>query len=108
MSTICRADSNAKLLCDIRPGAALLAQRRNLANIHDDLRPPETATLRLRVSQSGLHTLDDERTLQLGDGAQDGEYQLAGGSTGVELLGERNELDALGFEGFEGSKQMAH
>jgi hypothetical protein len=45
MGTIRRTDSNAKLLSDLRPGATLLAQRGNLANVHDNLRTAETASL---------------------------------------------------------------
>jgi hypothetical protein len=56
------------------------------------------------VSQASPDTFHDQAALQLSNGAQDGEHQLAGGRASVELLGERNKLDALGLEGFEGSE----
>lgn len=39
MGTIRRANSEAKLLRDLRPGTALLAERGNLENVHDNVRP---------------------------------------------------------------------
>lgn len=53
------------------------------------------------------YTFDDQAALQLSNEAHDGKHHLAGRSTGVELLGERNEFDTLCSEGFQGPKQMA-
>jgi hypothetical protein len=63
--------------------------------------PAQRFPFRAGVPQPSPHTFHHQRTFQFSNSAQDGEHQLAGGSAGIELLGERNELDALGLEGFE-------
>jgi hypothetical protein len=42
--------------------------------------------------------------LELGNGSRDGKDHFSGRSAGIELLGEGNELDALGSEGLKGSQ----
>jgi hypothetical protein len=87
VSTIRRAhSSDAKLLRDLRPGTALLAERVNLANIHDNLRATETVPFGLRVSKPGLHALYDQTSLQFRDRSEDGEDHPARWRGCVERL----------------------
>jgi len=50
----------------------------------------------------------DQTSLQFRNGTKYGEDHLSGRHTGIELLRKGNEPDALGSEGFQGSKQVAH
>src|SRR6516165_12702643 len=93
--------SDAQALGDLCPGQALFAQGGNPASIRDHSRPPETLTLRLRVSEPGFHSLHDKRALELCHGGQDSENHLARWRGGVRLLSETREFDSECFKRFE-------
>jgi hypothetical protein len=74
-----------------------------LVGIH--ARPTELLSLRSRVAQPSFDALNNQTSLQFRDGAENRKDQFAGRCAGVELFRERNELDALGLEGFEGAQK---
>ena len=51
-------------------------------------RAAETLSLGLRIPQADADPFDDQRTFKFSDGTKDGEDQIAGWRTSVELLGE--------------------
>ena len=65
------------------------------------------ACLRPRPAQPGPDALGDQAPLELGDSGDDGEHRLAERRAGVDLLAERDELDAEVPEEFEGLDEVA-
>lgn len=57
-----------------------------------------TAPATVSRHKSGLHALLDQRPLELRQGAEDVEQELALRRGGVHMLGQRAEGDAAGFE----------
>ena len=86
---------DAQLLRDL---VQALAGAPETLNFLDDPRVPlRSAVTCARGSGFGdarAHTLRDERALKLGDGRDDREHGFAHGGRGVDLLGDRNEVDA--------------
>src|SRR5579859_7394368 len=57
-------------------------------------RPAEFLPAGFGRPQSSEHTLADQLALEFGERGEDMKHQLPGGTRGVDLLGEGNELDA--------------
>ncbi len=70
------------------------------------LRPPVALVLDPRLCGPGPDMLGDEGALNLSDGTNDSERGLAHGRTGVDLLGDRYEVNAQMTEHFAGINQL--
>jgi hypothetical protein len=69
---------------------------------------PDVAALELGAPHPGAHPLDDQRALQLGDGADDHDHGSAQGAAGVEVLAEADELDVQPVQLVEYLQEVAH
>ena len=96
--------TNAQSRGDLHPGEPFCAQRGNPVCVRVDARAAELFSLRSRVTQASFYSLDNQAALQFSDGTQDRKHHLPGRRARVHLFRERNELDALGLEGFESSQ----
>lgn len=52
-------------------------------------------------------SLGDEPSLEMRDGAEEVEHELAGGRGGVEVLLEAHQVDNSGLEGVNGLEQLS-
>ena len=56
-------------------------------------RPAKPLTLELGAAHASTDPLNDQRSFQLGDGADDDDDRAAQRAAGIELLAEADELD---------------
>src|ERR1035437_6326021 len=62
-------------------------------SIEDQGLPSDVSPFELGPPHAGAHPLDDQATLELGDGAHDHHDRSSQRTTGVDLLAEADELD---------------
>jgi len=70
--------------------------------------PSKAPALCLCATETSLHTLYDERPLQLRDSRDDGEDRLTQRRAGVDLLAQGDELHVEMAEEFEALDQVPH
>jgi hypothetical protein len=70
----------------VRRGSPVRAKLPDSFRLHVHARPAQPLSLRPGVSQTGLHSLLNQRPLKLGHGADDLEHQPTGGRTEVKNL----------------------
>ena len=96
-----RPDAHTHLCGDFPQSETLGADGCDFPHIQDFSGATQGLALRAGISQSGLDSFHDQRSLQLCDGAKYCEDEFSGRRAGVELLREGNELDALRAEGLQ-------
>jgi hypothetical protein len=94
-----RADGRRQSVLDQLEGGITL--------VRIDQRSPRLAPFRLGGRKTVLGALADEAALEMGDGAEHVEDQLADGQGGVDLLLERLQVDAALRREIDDLEQLA-
>ena len=77
-------------------GAPLGAKAGYLRAVRNQAGPSQLLSFGLGVPQSSPNSLGNQRTLQFGDGTQDGEHHFPGRRGSIHLLGEGDEFNPQG------------
>ncbi len=76
------------------PGKPVTSQFSHSNSVNLDARPSELLALRPGIAQPSLDPLLDERSLELGHGADDLEHQAAGWRAQIEVVSEADKRDS--------------
>src|SRR5664279_1287753 len=88
------------------PREPLAAQCKHPISVNVDARPPELLALGARIAQPSPDPLLDERSLELGHGANDLKHQAPGGCAEIEVVSEADKRDSVGTKVRKGVDQM--
>src|SRR3954465_842343 len=87
--------------------AELVAVVADLLGVNGERRPPDLAAIELGAAHAALDSFHDQAALELGDSADDDQQSPAHGSSGIDVLAQRDELDVDALELVEQLEEVA-